>query len=149
MIYLIDTNVLLRMVHRTDPRYSVVRSSVSALRADDHQLQTTPQNCAEFWNASTRPIHRNGFGLAPSQTDQLLRTIERLFPLLPASAAAYSQWRRLVVTHEVSGVQVHDARLVAAMLSHGVSHILTFNTADFSRYAAEGIVAITPAEVQA
>ena len=48
--------------------------------------------------------------------------------------------------HRVSGVQVHDARLVAAMVSHGVRHILTFNTADFNRYAPEGIIAVDPSE---
>jgi predicted nucleic acid-binding protein len=34
----------------------------------------------------------------------------------------------------VSGVQVHDARLVAAMRVHGVKSILTFNDRDFTRY---------------
>jgi predicted nucleic acid-binding protein len=38
------------------------------------------------------------------------------------------------VKHEVSGVQVHDARLVAAMQVHGAARILTFNVKDFSRY---------------
>jgi predicted nucleic acid-binding protein len=31
-------------------------------------------------------------------------------------------------------VQVHDARLVAAMRVHGVKRILTFNDKDFARY---------------
>jgi predicted nucleic acid-binding protein len=35
----------------------------------------------------------------------------------------------------VSGVQVHDARLAAAMYVHGVTYILTLNVADFSRFA--------------
>jgi len=35
----------------------------------------------------------------------------------------------------VSGVQVHDARLAAAMRVHGVKRILTFNDRDFARYA--------------
>jgi predicted nucleic acid-binding protein len=30
---------------------------------------------------------------------------------------------------------VHDARLVATMLSHGVHYLLTFNGDDFRRYA--------------
>ena len=47
----------------------------------------------------------------------------------------------------VSGVQVHDARLVATMIVHGVTHILTFNTSDFVRYAPQGIVAVDPATV--
>jgi hypothetical protein len=34
----------------------------------------------------------------------------------------------------VLGVQVHDARLAAAMYVHHVSHILTLNVADFNRF---------------
>jgi hypothetical protein len=40
----------------------------------------------------------------------------------------------MLVTHGVSGVQVHDARLVAAMHVYGVKHILTSNGKDFARY---------------
>jgi hypothetical protein len=39
-----------------------------------------------------------------------------------------------------SGVQVHDTRLVAAMLVHGVRHIFTLNVADFSRYGEITVV---------
>ena len=147
MVYLADTNVLLRVLHRTDPRHAIVRAAVRKLRTDGHQLQATSQNFAEFWNASTRPINRNGFGLTPLETDRLMQIAERLFPLLPDSTAAYPEWRRLVVTYGVSGVQVHDARLVAAMIAHGTTHLLTFNTADFARYAPEGIVAVDPTTI--
>ena len=101
---------------------------------------------AEFWNVSTRPADRNGFGQTPLETDDILRRVERFFPLLPDSPEVYPKWRQLVV-HEVSGVKVHDARLVAAMISYEVTHILTFNTADFTRYTSEGIVAVDPATV--
>ena len=147
MIYLIDTNVLLRFSFRTDPRHQIVRLAVRKLRTNGHQLQAVSQNFAEFWNASTRPIDRNGFGLTPLEADRHLRHIEQLFPLLLDSPAVYPEWRRLVVNYDVSGSQVHDARLVAAMISHGVTHILTFNTADFARYLTAGIVAVDPATV--
>jgi len=46
--------------------------------------------------------------------------IERLLAILPDSPAIYAEWCRLVVKHDVLGVKVHDARLVAAMNVHGV-----------------------------
>lgn len=49
------------------------------------------------------------------------------------------EWRRLVVQHNVPGVKVHDARLVAAMNVHNVPRILTFNAGDFLRYGIEVI----------
>lgn len=82
---------------------------------DGHNLQIVSQNCVEFWNVATRPANRNGFGLAPTDADRLLRLIERLFPILSDLPTVYPEWRRLVITFSVSGVQVHDARLVAVM----------------------------------
>lgn len=147
MIYLVDTNVLLRFSRHEDPRYQIVQDTVHKLEAEEHQLRTISQNFAEFWNVSTRPTERNGFGRTSFETGQLLQRLERLFRLLPDSPATYPEWKRLVVNYSVLGVQVHDARLVAAMLVHDVTHILTFNTQDFTRYAPEGIVAVDPAAV--
>ena len=144
MIYLVDTNVLLRFADRSHPCYPRVRAAVRTLRAEGHRLRATSQNCVEFWNVATRPADRNGLGLEPADADRLLRLVERLFPVLPDVPAVYPQWRQLVVAFGVSGVQVHDARLVAAMTVHSVSHILTFNVADFVRYATLGIVAVDP-----
>jgi predicted nucleic acid-binding protein len=108
-------------------------------------LSYTHQNIAELWNAMTRPAPRNGFGLTAKEAEREVRVIEAGMTLLPDSEAVYQQWRRIIVQFGVSGVQVHDARLVAAMLVHGVSHILTLNVSDFSRY--DGIVAVHPSAV--
>ena len=147
MVYLIDTNVLLGFSFPADPRHRIVRTTVRELLAGGHQLRTTSQNFAEFWNVSTRPTDRNGFGRTPFEINPILQHLEGLFPLLPDSPDMYSNWRRLVVKYRVSGVQVHDARLVASMLVHDVTHILTFNTQDFTRYAPEGIAAVNPSAV--
>lgn len=41
--------------------------------------------------------------------------------------------------------QVHDARLVALMQAHGITHILTLNGSDFTRYP--GITPVDPASL--
>ena len=145
MNYLVDTNVLLPFGRRGNPFRAVVRTAIRRLRCARGHVASRAQNFVEFWNVSTRPLARNGFGLAPTAADRRLRRIEQLFPILPASPTVYTEWRRLVVAYGVSGVQVHDAHLVAVMRIHGVGHILTFNTADFVRYAPEGLTAIDPA----
>ena len=45
--------------------------------------------------------------------------IERLIQVRPDSDAVFREWKRLIVAHSVKGVQVHDARLVAAMAVYG------------------------------
>lgn len=79
-------------------------------------------------------MDRNGYGLSPQDTDRRARFFEERLRLLPDSLAVHDEWRALLVTHGVSGVQVHDARLVAAMRVHSVKRILTFNDRDFVRY---------------
>lgn len=76
------------------------------------------------------------------ETDRRARLIERRYLFLPDSAAVHAEWRRLVLAHSVMGVQVHDARLVAAMNVHGIGQILTMNGADFTRFPR--ITAIHP-----
>lgn len=147
MIYLTDTNILLGFSFPADPRYPIVRAAIRELLVNKHQLRTTSQNFAEFWNVSTRPADRNGFGQTPIEANNLLRDLEMLFPLLPDSPEVYPEWRRLVVKYKVLGVQVHDARLAASMIAHNVTRILTFNVTDFERYKPEGIMAVDPATV--
>jgi predicted nucleic acid-binding protein len=144
MLYLADTNVLLRFIDSEHLLHERSTDAIKQIQQGEHELKTTLQNCAEFWNVVTRPIERNGLGLTVSQADHSLALLEKLFPILPDTPAIYTEWRRLVVTYSVSGVQVHDARLVAAMKTHGVTHILTFNVVDFQRYADEEIIAVDP-----
>jgi predicted nucleic acid-binding protein len=51
----------------------------------------------------------------------------------------------IVFKHSVSGVQVHDARIAAAMNIHNVENIITFNDKHFRRY--ERVTALTPQSV--
>jgi predicted nucleic acid-binding protein len=142
---LVDTNILLRIARRFDPQHAIVDAALASLAGQNTTLCFTHQNIAELWNAMTRPVVRNGFGLSAIEAEREVRAIETGMSLLPDSAAVYQEWRRIVVKHNVGGVQVHDARLAAAMYVHGVSHILTLNVADFSRF--EGLTAVHPDSV--
>jgi predicted nucleic acid-binding protein len=133
--YLVDSNVLLRWVKPDHSDYPAIISATDAILRHGGVLCYTSQNVAEFWNTCTRPVDRNGYGLSPQDTDQRARFFEEKLRLLPDNLAIHEEWRRLLVTYSVSGVQVHDARLVAAMRVHGIKHILTFNDRDFTRYA--------------
>ena len=79
------------------------------------------------------------------EADQQVRTMERLFRLLPDTPAIHTEWRKMVVEFGVSGIQVHDARIAACLRVHGISRLLTFNTKDFMRYS--GFTAVDPAQV--
>lgn len=146
MTYLFDTNVFLRLARRNDPQRQLALEALRSLRSRAEVLCFTPQVLSEFWNVCTRPASsRGGLGLSLTETERKARLIERYFRLLPDSLATFQEWRRLVVTHSVEGVEVHDAKLVASMNVYGITHLLTFNVTDFQRYP--GIAAISPADV--
>lgn len=139
---LIDTNILLRVASRSGTDYPLVDRALAHLAEQGTNLHYTLQNMAEFWNVMTRPKVRNGFEFSLAEAEREIRVIELGMTLLPDNATVYSQWRKIIVQYGVSGVQVHDARLAAAMYVHGVTHILTLNVADFSRFA--GLSALHP-----
>jgi predicted nucleic acid-binding protein len=146
MHVLLDSGILLRLVNRVDLLHGDVRAALRALKGRADTLVTASQNIAEFWNVCTRPASaRGGLDYSIAETAKKLRLVERVVRLLPDTPAAFPIWKQLVVTHAVSGVQVHDARLVALMAAQGITHLLTLNGADFKRYP--GIVAISPGDL--
>lgn len=132
--HLPDTNIFLRLAKRDDPQHALVTTAIDRLIEQGTEICYTPQNVVEFWNVFTRPRERNGFGLSTAEANAQAALLESRFTLLPDNERIHPAWRELVVSHSVSGVQVHDARLVAAMRVHGISHLLTLNRADFLRY---------------
>jgi predicted nucleic acid-binding protein len=137
---LIDTNVLLRISKRSDPFHPLAFDAVNAMNLAGVPLFYTHQNIAELWNVMTRPMDKNGFGLSVEQAETEVQDIESGMNLLAEDEAVYRHWRALLTRYRIVGVQVHDARLVASMQVHGIEHLLTFNTADFSRFSEVEII---------
>jgi hypothetical protein len=87
----------------------------------------------------------NGLGKTAAETAVELASVKGLFQLLDETPAIYGVWEQLVTGTPVVGKNGHDARLVAAMTVHGLTHVLTFHAQDFRQYPA--ITAVTPADV--
>jgi hypothetical protein len=132
--YLIDSNILLRISRRDDPDYRIVDGALERLLKENAALYYTHQSIAEFWNVWTRPAEKNGFGLTGETAALEIGKFEGMMKFAADSAAIYERWRQLIRDYRVTGVQVHDARLVSAMLVHGIPNLLTLNVADFTRY---------------
>ena len=142
-MYLFDSNVFIRLASQNDIQRPAALSALQKLRAKKEIICYTPQILSEFWNVCTRPASaRGGLGLSVAQTERKARVMEKHFRLLPDSLQTFQEWRRLVALYSVEGVQVHDTKLVASMLTYSVSHILTFNFAHLKRFS--GIVVVDP-----
>jgi len=145
MKILLDTNVLLRSAQPAHPIHRVAVSAVNQLIRKTDDIYLVPQNFYEFWVVATRPRDANGLGATPAEVQAYLDGLRRLFPVLEETPTVFHEWNRIVRSDAVIGKTAHDARLVAAMTVHGLSHILTFNEGHFARFA--GIVAINPSSL--
>lgn len=143
MSYLIDTNVLLRLAQKKHSMRPDARRALVTLRRQGEELCIVPQNIIEFWAVATRPLESNGLGLTVDEAAREIKKLKRLFKLLPDLPAIYAEWESLVIQYQVVGKPTHDAWPVAAMKAHNLSHILTFNTDDFKRFADITIVNLT------
>lgn len=129
--YLLDTNVLLRMSDSTSPVNLLAGRAAATLFKQQNRLFITSQNIVEFWVVATRPAQVNGLGWSVQQTRTEIEQILSQFPLLEETPEIFPYWFNLVTTYQFQGKRVHDARLVAVMLTYGITHLLTFNPDDF------------------
>ena len=143
MNILLDTNILTRWVNTDDAQHLEAVECLRRLRTSGHIPAIVPQNLYEFWVVATRPIAVNGLGMTSGDAELELRRFgPPLFVLLQDERAILPRWQELVTKYDVKGKPAHDARLVAAMIRHGLSHLVTFNNSDYARYPE--ITAITP-----
>jgi predicted nucleic acid-binding protein len=145
MNYLVDTNFLLRLAQNTSPFQQYTRNAYSNLRSQSQVLMIVPQNLVEFWAVATRPVNVNGLGLSIELASQELSQMKQLFRLQLDTPEILMIWEQLVIKYQVKGKQVHDTRLVAAMIAHQITHLLTFNTDDFKRFTE--ITVIDPRDI--
>ena len=146
MAYLLDTNILLRTLVTDDPNYQLTQEAIAFLRRGKERLLIAPQNLIELWNVATRPPDKNGLGLSSDETQAEVARLKELFILLPDREQIYPEWKRLVSIYKVKGKKVDDTRLVALMLVHQISHLLTLNIKDFRRFGTE-ITPVSPKEI--
>lgn len=145
MTILIDSNVLLRLADPKNPAHAIASGAIAVLNSRSDDLCVVPQSLYEFWVVATRPVAHNGLGLSTAECLRELGSIRSAFRYLNDLPNLYDEWETLVATHACHGKIAHDARYIAAMRTHHLTQLLTFNVRDFARFP--GIVAIDPASV--
>jgi uncharacterized protein len=130
----LDTNILV-YAHREDsPWHEAARARLSAL-AEGPSAWAIPWPCVhEFLAIVTHPrIYKT-----PTPVPVALRAVDALLEapglvLLSEGDGHWAELRRLVGTGRAVGALVHDARVAALCLAHGVS-VLWSADRDFSRF---------------
>jgi predicted nucleic acid-binding protein len=109
----IDTNVLIYSTVSGNPWYRQARQWLSTLQDTGMRLCVTTQILREYLVVLTHEtVFEKSFGI-----DQAL-----------------AQVGAILHRYQIRGKQIHDANIVAVMLTHGIHRLVTYNRADFVRF---------------
>lgn len=131
----VDTNILV-YAHRLDSPWNSKAAACLVALAEDNAPWTIPWPCVhEFLAITTHPK----IYLPPTPPARALADLEVWFEspslrLIGEGEAHWSHLRELVRRGPVIGPMVHDARIAAICLAHGVRTLLSADR-DFSRFA--------------
>lgn len=144
MRHLVDTNILLRWTDKASPEHILCANVIESLKQST-ETWICAQALIEYYGVATRPREVNGLGMDIAVAQSALMDILEALPCLPEPPDIGDRWRAVAFENNVRGKQVHDARMVAVMLAHGVTNILTLNPGDFTRY--QGIRPTSPDDI--
>lgn len=130
----VDTNVLVHASVPTSPDHARARAALARLAARD-PVAVTRQILREYLSAVTRPQPWAKAATLADATRNTDRFIRR-FAVLEDGPLVWDEFMALSRRFVFGGKQVHDANIIATMLAHGETRLLTFNVADFQRFAS-------------
>lgn len=130
----IDTNVLVYFHAKEAPLHGAARRRLNELKSAGTPCWISRQVLREFVATLTRP---QAF---PAQLpiDAVLERAEHFesrFQVAEDGPATTRRLHQLIRQFDVRGKQIHDANIVATVLSHDIPRLLTHNTVDFQRFS--------------
>jgi predicted nucleic acid-binding protein len=132
MLILIDTSVFARYINTSDSVHAETVSSVMAINDAGHSLIYTPQIEAELIAFATRS--ENGLGMSTDEIEPYLEKMQQSFDLrFPDPKTAHRVFRALRRELGITGIKIHDLRLVADAKVLGIPAILTRDVSDFNK----------------
>jgi len=130
----VDTNILVHATAAGSPFHTRAREALARLAANG-PLAISQQVLREYLAVTTRPqVWAKPLTLAEALADT--DSFSRRFTILEDGLPVWDQLASLGRGFSFGGRQVHDANIVATMLAHGETRLLTFNDADFRRFSS-------------
>ena len=137
----VDTNVLVYASQKQSNFYTRAVARLEQARRDGEALWISRQVLREYLATTTRP--QPGQPLLPmAQAIADIEGFERDFNVAEDGPEVFDALLGLLRRFSTAGKQVHDANIVATMLAHGVTRLLTFNVGDFRRFAVIEVIAL-------
>jgi predicted nucleic acid-binding protein len=127
---MVDTNVLIYSTVAGNPWHQHARNWLMALHGQGAVLCASPQILREYLVVLTRgQVFEVRFAV-----EEAVRAVEAFLPrlrVLDETDAAATSLRDLVRRYQVRGKHIHNANIVATMMTHGLARLATYNQKDF------------------
>ena len=131
-----DTNVLLCAIDRSRPHHDRALRVLNDWPASGIDLHVSGQVLRELLAVSTRPPEVNGLGLDRRRAVQNARAIAARSTIVDEHRGVSQRLLKLLDVTDCRGKRVHDANIVATMLEHGLTKIVTDDQDGFAPFQA-------------
>lgn len=129
----VDTNVLVYANVTEAPQHTAALAAIAQAHEAGRTLWISRQVLREYLVTLTRP---QTFQQVPKATVlKQVRLFREHFEIADDTGTVTRQLLDLIAGILIGGKQVHDANIVATMLTHGIPALLTHNGKDFERFA--------------
>ena len=131
----VDANVLVFALLPKTANHAAAVAALDAAERAGAELWVSPQVVRELLVQLTRRgPGRKGEPVKPPDAADAVAALLTKFQIAAETAAVTAELLTLLRTDEPEGKSIHDANLVATMLAHGITRLLTHNVSDFKRY---------------
>jgi len=137
----VDTNVLVYAAVPSAPDHAIARDALWSYEQSGVRIWISRQVLREYLATLTRPQTYSS-PLVPATLVADVVLFERKFAVAEDNDKVTQHLLDLLVQTRPGGKQVHDANIVATMLTYSIGSILTHNTADFDRFS--DIITVLP-----
>ena len=134
-ILFVDTNVLLTATDTSGPRHGEATALLNKSAESGIHFVVSGQVLREYLVVATRPMDVNGFGLRTRDALDNVREFLRCVHLCDENEATARTLRDFALRYDLQGKRLHDANIVATMVTHGIRTLVTQNADDFACFA--------------
>lgn len=129
----VDTNVLLRATISQFPLHEQAKRLINSQIDADIELWISRQVIREYISQATRP---QSFmkPMTIERVETQLNTIRAFFKIADETEQVTVELMKLLKTFPTGGKQIHDANIIATMLTQDINKLLTTNIEDMKRF---------------
>jgi predicted nucleic acid-binding protein len=130
----LDTNILIRANIRSAPEHANTLTTLQRLSRAGVELWVSQQVFREYLATVTR---QQTFmtPLSPLVAARRIQYFRERFQVAQDNPQVLDFLLKFAAEIPMGGKQIHDANIVATMLAHHITRLLTFNPTDFVRFS--------------